>query len=136
MHAPSRLHFSANGTDHINLRCDDPTCNHALIADALGVSVEQLLAVPVSAASDNHAEAGGAAPHLAAEDIENAAVEALLEQYANEQNVWEYLDTIQHRMRVPPAQRQRFYEQFKALVATRPQESAPAEAPRAERLAT
>src|SRR5439155_15688856 len=78
MHAPSRLHFSANGTDHINLRCDDPTCNHALIADALGVSVEQLLAVPVSAASDNHAEAGGAAPHLAAEDIENAAVEALL----------------------------------------------------------
>jgi len=77
--------------------------------------------MPREPVHDDDAPEPSASSPLADEDIENAAVEALLEQYANEQNVWEYLDTIQHRMRVPPQQRQRFYEQFKALVATRPQ---------------
>ncbi len=50
-----------------------------------------------------------------------AVVEALLDQLASEQNVWEYLDTIQHRYRVPAGQRQHFYEQYITLVAMRPQ---------------
>jgi hypothetical protein len=62
------------------------------------------------------ANAGG----LDAQAEELAACEAILEQLVSEQNVWDYLDTIQHRYRVPPQHRQHFYNQFIALVAVRP----------------
>lgn len=45
----------------------------------------------------------------------------MLDQLANEQNVYEYIDRIQHVYHVPPQYRNRFYDTFISLVAIRPQ---------------
>lgn len=48
-----------------------------------------------------------------------AVVEAMLDQLANEQNIWDFIDRIQHVYHVPPQYRQRFYEQLISMVAMR-----------------
>src|SRR2546426_184857 len=62
-------------------------------------------------------EAAGLDPDIS----DMAVVEALLDQLVRQDDVWEYVDRIENRYKVPPEQRQRFYEQFVAMVALRPQ---------------
>src|SRR2546430_15011727 len=54
-------------------------------------------------------------------ETDMAVIEAMLDQLVAEQDVWEYVDRIENVYRIPPEQRQHFYERFIAMVALRPQ---------------
>ena len=77
---------------------------------------------PTDDNTENASPEENASPPLGLDSTaeELAACEAILEQLVSEQNVWDYLDTIQTRYRVPPQHRQHFYERFIAMVAVRP----------------